>query len=1122
MASAVLPSLRGLVFSSLLVVFAAFGLIGCGGGSECDDVSCEFGVCQAGACVNPDSCTTDMNCLPGSVCAEEGVCKALTACSTDSECDSGSCQNGACTNPETCETNDDCFERTYCAEDGTCQPDPCNTFQCTTGQCARGTKTCESKESCTLETEGEDCVEGERCLDGNCYAPEAYCDAMACEQGVCSFEERTCVNADDCKGDSANCLDGYYCNDANECVEDLCTVNNVECTDGGVCVPSLGECENADPCASNDECLSGHLCVEGTCRLEENACGDAGCLGNQICEHDPDTLEVSCLEATDCETSLGCFDDRQCAGGICIDPVSCEADRFEPNNSAGEATDFDAHSSALAVAATACSGDTDVYSINTRAIPNFPLRGTFVVTAEYAKRDIGLGGLTLELIDPQGNTVATEDSGEMGKDGIVEIRHTLSAAAHGIYTLQVTDSGDISTAGVSYTLSADIVLSDTVDACNAATLLEAGQPLNGNTSDGTSYMLGSSCAGIHNPSLENIYQFELTETSDVTLTVTPTSGNNNVDMAVSVRRACERLATEQACSNTSTSGGEVVDAVLPPGTYYAIVETAEGTSGSSYRIHMAANAVTCSEADNSCLDANTAEVCVDNSTFTSTSCNLGCDPSTGECLASEGDTCERAYLYNGNISETIDWSLYTNRYEMAVGGCVPAERGDTYTRGSEAVYAIPLDAGYGLSARLEFPPGEYGSLYLLSGCLNASASCEAGANDGSSTSETLNYINDTGRPTTVYLVADSRSVGQTTAQLDVQIGEVICSPSSRICNADDNVEQCNGAGTAYRLDETCNYGCDGGVCNEPPNQECNGAIEVVPGTPITEPIDDFTNNLNAGQSCSGTATAGPEAFYKVVTTQADQVVTVEVVAPYDVVLYAVDSCSSSTPSCTAGVDNAGVSTPEILEFFAPTPGEYVVAVDTDSTAPTGNFIISASTQATQCTAYQMIGCSQTNPGTLEYCSALGVVREFDCPSGSCTNAACDNPTGDVCLDAIPTSGGSTHTGDFSTLTADYAPDDNFCPGLNFTQNGPEAVYAIDLLAGETVTADMTSSTTDIGIYIVRDCNDMENSCLNGQDSGGTESATYTASSDERVYIVADSYSSSTTSGTYQLDVTVTP
>jgi hypothetical protein len=666
----------------------------------------------------------------------------------------------------------------------------------------------------------------------------------------------------------------------------------------------------------------------------------------------------------------------------------CEADRLEPNDTAEEATDFFRYASALTLSSTICSGDADFFEVDTRAIPHAPLRGTLIITAEYSPRDAGLGELELEVIDPQGNSVDSATSGPMGRDGIVEVRTTVNAATQGVYTVRVADTGQMNQAGVSYTLSADVQISEVAEACGAATTLEADTPINATTTGGASYSIGSSCTEPHHPAQENIYQFELTETSEVTLSATPGSNNADLDLSLALRRSCERLATEIGCADASDAGGEVLNELLAPGTYFVIVQVASGDSGGDYRLTLSLDPKTCSSADNSCSDANTSEVCSDGENLVAQSCSLGCNYRTGTCLTDQGDTCEQAFDLGGtDVTETIQWGSFTNQIEMPTSSCVPGSFGDTQTRGSEVVYSVPLEPGYGLSASLEFPSGEHGSLYVLDGCFNPTASCVVGANDGNASVETLNYLNDAREARVVYLVADSAGSAQSSAELSVQVGDVICDPGAQMCDTNADVVECNGAGTAWQVIMDCRgFGCTAGECD---------------------------------------------------------------------------------PQCTAG---------------------------------------------------EILGCSTVVNSTLEYCDSSDRIAQFSCPGGGCTNDSCDNPEGDICLDAIPAVDGTIHSGNFSTLNADYSPSSSACPGLNYQQSGRDIAFRVELDAGQKVTATISSSQ-DTGIFAVTDCGDVNGSCLAGTDSGGSETVNYTNStgSQQTVFVIAGAFSSFTSSGTFTVE-----
>ncbi|QDG52764.1 hypothetical protein FIV42_19055 [Persicimonas caeni] len=1111
-----------LMLAGMLMPF----LSGCGGEEDaCADVECDFGVCQDGACRNPSTCQSDLECLPGYSCGDQSVCKALTACEANSDCDSGWCRNGACANPETCETNDDCFERTYCAEDGTCQPDPCNEFECTTGQCARGTKTCESKETCTLETESEDCIDGEQCLDGSCYAPDAYCEALACDKGVCSFEERACVNADDCKGDSANCTEGYYCNDANECVDDLCVVNDVECTDGGVCMPSLGECQNASTCTTSDECLGGHVCVEGECRLEELACGDDGCPGNQLCTYDADELTATCGENPNvaCTTSLDCTDGRQCAGDACVAPFSCNQDDFESNDTAAEATDLNAVATGISARGSICSGDVDFYTVDLSQYSGLPIRGRLMITAEYAQRDIGLGELVMTVTDPQGNVVGTDTGGLMGRDGILQVTASLNAVSPRQYTIEIAeaDGGDLSSAGVEYTVSADLLETKSLEACNDATPLTAGTPVRGDTRQALGYHLGSSCTSIHNGAREDIYSFEITTPSNVQLNVIPDTDFNSVDWTISIRRACERLETEVACVDASEQGGEIVNRLLGPGTYYAIVQTSSGSeTGGEYRLTFNATPTTCAPSSNACTDTNTANICNDaGSQLVTTACNLGCDPRTGTCLRRDGDLCVDPIFVSGGDTETINWGDFQNDYQINLGACLDNDA-RAHTSGPDAVYAVNLQPNEGVQATVEFADGDAGAVYIVTSCASAENSCVGGGNDDLGSTESASYLNETDGTQTVFIVADTESsTNLAQATLTVETGQKVCQPRTTRCTASEDVEICNDVGIAYQPSESCDFGCTGGQCNEPPNQTCEGAIALTSGQPVTQRIKGYANSFEydpSSDGCTGDAEDGPDAVYSLTTTQANQMVDVYVDAPWDVSVTVAAGCFKDQMQCLKAVDTT--SQAETLSFAAREAGDYYIIVDTDEASPTGSFTITATERTPSCTPGEVIGC---NASSLEYCDEGGNSRTVTCAT-SCTNGACDGADAETCEQAVLMGHGDSVTDTLSGSDDLELPDRRFggcaLDSYDYT-DGNDHFYRVNLAAGDLLQANLQTSSSSVYAFIVESCFLAEETCVTNNPSGGTATLSHYAETAQSVYIVVDS--SSTSSSQYTLSVDVT-
>jgi hypothetical protein len=800
-------------------------LSGCGEPDECANVSCDFGVCEAGQCQNPSSCTVNLDCVPGSICGEESVCKSLSACSADADCATGVCQGSACINPDTCETNADCFERTFCAEDNTCKPDPCNSFQCGVGQCDRGTTECVSKDTCTLETEADDCVNGDKCLDGSCYDEVSYCEALACERGVCSFEERGCVNADNCEGDAANCVEGAYCNDSNECADDLCVVNSIECSEG-VCVPSVGQCQNAATCDEPSDCVEGHVCIGDACRLESVACGDDGCPGNQLCDIAEQARSASCIENTTqaCTTSLDCRDDRQCAGNACLAPFSCADDRFEPNDTDDNATDFNLFATGVSVDANICSGDTDVYALDLGQYQGLALRGQLVIKAVFATRDIGLGEVELEVFDDgggatDGTSVGSDTSSAMGQDGELEVVTTLNAASSRKYQVKVSDAGTVGQPGVHYTLSAEYFEAGALKACDSPTALIAGTPVTGDTTQSEAFAFGSSCTGIHNDARDDIYRFELTEPSRVSVNVLPVE--NDTDFSLSVRTSCKDLASEIACNNTGESGGELLRTLLGPGIYFVQVQTATGAGG-QYSLSFQTESRTCAPSSNACTDQSTAQICNEQGmALVETQCSLGCDASTGTCIKAQGDACQNPVLLSDGDSETIVWSDFGDDHELVFNACLNGSNG-AHTKGADAVYAVRVGANEGLQAQLELDQGDQGAVYIVETCASMDSTCIGGGDANNGDIEVATYNNTSGRAKTVFVVADS-AVGNTgEGLLSVDVSPIICQSGQTRCDGSGNVERCNEIGTAYFTDASCPFGCTTGSCD----MDCDSDTDV--------------------------------------------------------------------------------------------------------------------------------------------------------------------------------------------------------------------------------------------------------------------------------------------------------
>ena len=126
--------------------------------------------------------------------------------------------------------------------------------------------------------------------------------------------------------------------------------------------------------------------------------------------------------------------------------------------------------------------------------------------------------------------------------------------------------------------------------------------------------------------------------------------------------------------------------------------------------------------------------------------------------------------------------------------------------------------------------------------------------------------------------------------------------------------------------------------------------------------------------------------------------------------------------------------------------------------------------------------------------------------------------GDTCALASPVFASGSFSGVFDGSANDYSPDDGpaaSCTG--FSSNGNDVVYSINMGANETLTATLVGDN-DTALYLVTDCADVNGTCLDGSDSGNPETITYTATSPIQVFLIADQYSSSSTTGAYTVTI----
>lgn len=1055
------------------------------------------------------------------------------ACSDDSPpidrckdvvCEGGECDatSGTCVNPVTCDQASDCLagfvcDGNVCAE-ATSQD--CRLNPCERGECDDSTGACVNASTCTPGSEEVRCLEGFRCNRAECVDEQTFCETLNCTRGVCSFEALACVDASSCEGNDALCVAGNYC-DGDTCKVNVCNEDQIDCP-RGVCDAATGSCVNPSSCDVSTDCLDNTLCVAGTCIAADEACN---CPGNQICNYNANTLTVTCeLNPAGCTNALDCKDDNVCEQSACVAPTACAADALEPNNTVAEASVyFDAENQGNIRDLTICGTDTDRFIFDTRLDADDI--GTLLAEATIPTFAVGQGELTLTLIGPNGSQIATATN---VKDGVqtphVRIEHVVNNLGRGTYQLIVQGQG-VNEAGIPYSLSMDVVGNEILNACASARTLVEGQSVSGVSISGASTAATTTCGvGTENVS-EDIYQLTLDTAGFVTILASP---QPLIDITVGIRRECARNESEIACVNDAIASGiETLGLYLEPGTYFVVVQGPGTASGGAYSLSYTVEDVVCVPNFSECANDQTVEVCNANGTGKAQlPCAEGCDSQTGTCIRPEGDTCGRPFVVPAlPFTTDITWGDFANDYDPGAIGCVPNNSSTSSTSGSEAVFQITLAPNEAVVANLTRNLSNV-SLYFATDCADIAGSCISGANASTTANEELIYLNETGADQTLFLVADRSALSTTTnaATLALTTRQIICVPGSAQCVLGRESQVCNSLGTAYDTSTFCEYGCNAttGLCATPLNDTCDNAQVLVPNIPVTAALTPYNSDYVTG-TCPATGTTstglGRDIVYAM-SLQQNDIVTVEVQANFNVMLWFTDTCTNnSLNTCIRRVNQTSSTTAdsERLQFVAPATGDYYIVVDTvSSTISTGQFTITANVSSAVCTPGEVFGCN-LNGTAIEYCTPLGIIGEYVC-NGGCVNDACVAPLGDICADAIPLVGAAgqevhAFTGLFKTHDVPSAGTYGDCT----LQSAPgfDRIFRVDLQAGDIFRADITSTSTYLRYYAVSECGNTD-SCF-GIPHVGEDNFAYLANQPETFYFVVQYGLSNTSTINYTLD-----
>ncbi|MFH1531664.1 MAG: hypothetical protein ABIK09_13140 [Pseudomonadota bacterium] len=335
---------------------------------------CDGGECKGGApldCDDNNPCTADQcESVQGCVHApSSGDCNDNNPCTLGDHCDGGTCASteiDTCNDGNSC-TNDSCNPAQGClhannsnaCDDG----DGCTTADtCKSGVCEGVEADCNDDNVCTEDY----CIPSQGCVYLNNYADcddgNACTDGDKCGGGACTGQASSCDDNNLCTNDSCNPTSGCVyspnsvpCNDANACTQgDVCEDgacaggSELNCGDGNLCTDdscnAVAGCQHANnslDCDDNNTCTTGDVCTGGTCKgsgslecddanpctkdicLPEGGCGhenlEGACSDNNACTVNDACVEGVCISggAKDCDDSNPCTDDACAQGGAC-------------------------------------------------------------------------------------------------------------------------------------------------------------------------------------------------------------------------------------------------------------------------------------------------------------------------------------------------------------------------------------------------------------------------------------------------------------------------------------------------------------------------------------------------------------------------------------------------------------------------------------------------------------------------------------------------------------------------------------------------------------------------------------------------------------------------------------
>jgi hypothetical protein len=440
--------------------------------------------------------------------------------------------------------------------------------------------------------DGVSCPTGQSCdpADGQCKAGGTRCNpACSGTTPVCdeaTFACKTCTATQGCSGatpfcdTAANAGAGRCvgCRESADCsgatpICDTGTRTCVTCTSTSGCSTStFCDTQAASGKGACVSCLSNSHCGGATpyCSTGTGTC--VACATDAHCSGGTPKCSPTSQSCVQCVSQGDCGSAESCESGLCILPDSCSTPGSLVLPSSEELTFQVDTTGATDAEQGSCNASSDsrelVYRLTLTATRNLTLTATAPTGASsdpvlYVRQGTcGNTGGQLGCVDE----ISSSDTLEL--KNLAPGDYFLFIETYGTYHGPLEVTVKLAAPPANETCASPALVSFTG---NTATFLA-------DTSTAADDHLGS-CSDSTATSRELVYQFSLTQTQDVTVVATPTTGSGADAVLYLKKDACES-GVEISCAdyewNTSSqsSSGETLRAYrLPAGTYFLFVET---------------------------------------------------------------------------------------------------------------------------------------------------------------------------------------------------------------------------------------------------------------------------------------------------------------------------------------------------------------------------------------------------------------------------------------------------------------------------------------------------------------------------------------------------------------------